>query len=142
MIRHIAASIAIAVPVGILSGCNPAPESPTPPAAEASPAVEVGALSEKAVGVVDHLVTGNFGPVVAQFDATMASAMPESLLATTMSQLEAQMGAFQRHTEVREVAEAGYDTVLVTCVFEKATLNAKVVYNAQGQIAGLFFIPI
>ena len=155
MLRHIAATIAIAVPVGLLSSCGqppatdaPASEATVVPAEDTAAATEESAApagtdsrEDKAVAVVDHLVAGDFAPVIAEFDATMTAAMPESLLATTMTQLEGQVGAFKERTGVTETQEDGYDVVRVICVFERATLTAKVVYNSQGQIAGLFFLP-
>lgn len=142
MIRHIVATIAVALPVGILSSCAPAPVTPAEPATEIVAPAADASLSAKGTEVVDHLVAGEYAVVTAQFDSTMAAAMPESLLATTMTQLQQQVGAFQRHTTVQETTEGGFDAVLVTCVFEKASLNAKVVYNAEGQISGLFFLPL
>jgi len=142
MIRHIAASIAVAVPVGLLSSCNPAPVTPAEPVVEVTAPVDEDSLTARGTAVVDHLMAGEYAPVIAQFDATMTTAMPESLLATTMTQLQQQVGAFKHHTTVQETKEAGYDVALVMCVFEKASLNAKVVYNAEGQIAGLFFLPV
>ena len=35
----------------------------------------------------------------------------------------------------------GYDVVFVTCQFEQTLLDVKVVFDASGQIAGLFFLP-
>jgi dienelactone hydrolase len=35
----------------------------------------------------------------------------------------------------------GYDVILVTCEFAHAKLDAKVVFNSQGEVTGLFFLP-
>ena len=140
MIRHIAAAVAIAIPVGVLSSCSaPSPEADAPTQVTA-PETDTS-IRAKAVAVVDHLVAGEFAPVIAEFDDTMTAAMPEELLATTMKQLDSQVGAFKERTDIVESEEEGYDVVLVRCVFEKAALNAKVVYDADGKIAGLFFLP-
>jgi hypothetical protein len=140
---------AIAAALIALSSCTPAPAPDAAPAADTTPAPAPEsatppagtALTDKAVAVVDQLVTRQYGPVIAQFDATMTAAMPESLLATTMTQLQQQAGAFQRRAETRQASEGGYDVVYVTCVFANITLNAQIVYNDQGQISGLFFKP-
>jgi hypothetical protein len=42
---------------------------------------------------------------------------------------------------VSQKKEQGYDVVLVTCAFEKAELDVKVVYNNEQQVSGLWFVP-
>jgi len=42
---------------------------------------------------------------------------------------------------VRTEKVQGYDVVLVTCQFEKLTLDTKVVLNSERKVAGLFFVP-
>jgi len=141
MIRHFAAIAAITLSGGVLSSCS----GPTAPANGAAPdpvtQTEKSALVEKATTLVDQVMAGNYGAVVATFDDTMTAALPEDQLAQTMIQLGQQVGAFRERTDTRQAQEAGYDVVYVTTVFEKATLNAKVVYDSEGKVAGLFFQP-
>lgn len=137
MIRHFAAATTIALSIGLLSSCNEAAIT----APEAAPAVEQGSHVEKATALVDQLMAGNYGTVVAEFNPTMAAAMPESLLSTTLAQIQQQTGAYKERTGTREAEEAGFQVVYVTTVFEKATLQTKVVYDANGQVAGLFIQP-
>jgi hypothetical protein len=35
----------------------------------------------------------------------------------------------------------GYKIVFVTCQFERAMLDTKVVFDSKRQVAGLFFVP-
>ncbi|MGZ5515257.1 MAG: alpha/beta fold hydrolase, partial [Candidatus Aminicenantales bacterium] len=53
----------------------------------------------------------------------------------------AQLGAFKKQAGARREELQGYDIVLVTCEFEKATLDARVVFDKTGKIAGLGFVP-
>lgn len=141
MIRHIAATAAIAISVGTLSSCNQPTTNTEKPVAQAAPAEASSDIVVKATALVDQVIAGKYGPVVAEFDATMADAMPESLLATTMEQLGQQLGSFKKRTDTRVAEEQGFDVVYITMIFEKATVNAKVVYDAEGKVAGLFFQP-
>ena len=90
---------------------------------------------------VDLLVKEDFPAAVAQFDSTMKNVLPEAKLKETWQSLKAQAGTFQKRVGATASKLAGYDVVLVTCQFERTTLDAKVVFNSQKQIAGLFFVP-
>ncbi|MBM4430541.1 MAG: alpha/beta fold hydrolase [Chloroflexi bacterium] len=83
--------------------------------------------------------------VVDRFDATMKSVLPLEKVKQTRESLEPQLGAFERITGSRaeKYAQAGtmYDIVYVTCEFEKATVDMRIVYDPSGQVAGLFFQP-
>jgi hypothetical protein len=90
---------------------------------------------------VDLLARGDFAVAVAQYDDAMAAALPEEKLKETWQMLENQAGHFRKRVQTRTITSAGYNIALVTCEFERARLDAKVVFNAQGQVSGLFFIP-
>lgn len=90
---------------------------------------------------VDLLAKGDFTAAVAHFDKTMHTALPEPKLREAWNSVEAQAGHFKRRTHTRLQKLAGYDITLITCQFEKANLDTKVVFNSQREIAGLFFLP-
>jgi len=90
---------------------------------------------------VELLAKENFAGAVGQFDDTMQTALPETKLRDTWQTLQAQAGPFQQQLGVRAIQLAGYDVVLVTCQFSQMTLDTKVVFDAQGRVAGLFFVP-
>src|SRR6185369_2655738 len=50
-------------------------------------------------------------------------------------------GAFTRQVGTRTEKQGQYDIVYVTCEFERASIDAKVVFSQSGQISGLFFAP-
>lgn len=91
------------------------------------------------------LVKRDFAGVVKNFDDTMKKALPAGKLQEAWDAVNTQAGPFQRQLGARqEQAEEGgqkYDVVIVTCQFQKAKVDAKVVYNTAGKIAGLFFMP-
>lgn len=90
---------------------------------------------------VDLLVKNDFAAAVARFDQTMRTALPEPKLQATWQSVEGQAGHFKQRTHTRTQKLGGYDVALVTCEFEHAKLDTKVVFNAQGEVAGLFFLP-
>ena len=90
---------------------------------------------------VDTLAQGDFDTAVKSFDATMTDALPAPKLKAVWNQLERQAGKYRRQLGHRTSRQGGYDIIFVSCQFERAVLDAKVVFNAHEQIAGLFFTP-
>ena len=97
--------------------------------------------TQLAEGMVDSMAKGDFASATKDFDATMKAAMSAERLGQTWSQLTAQAGAFKSRTGSREAQEAGFQCVYVTCQFEKASLDIKVVIGGSGQVSGLWIVP-
>jgi predicted dienelactone hydrolase len=62
-------------------------------------------------------------------------------LAEFWKQVPAHMGAFKRQTAARRDQFGGYEVALITCEFEKVTLDARVVFDKEKKIAGFQFVP-
>jgi hypothetical protein len=90
---------------------------------------------------VDLLAAGDFATAVKSFDATMAGALPPDRLAEVWKTLNAQAGPYAGRAGIRSAEEAGHRVVFVTCRFEKTALDAKIVFDDERKIAGLFFVP-
>lgn len=90
---------------------------------------------------VDLLAKGDFAGAVAHYDKTMRTALPEPKLREAWQSVQGQAGSFKKRVRTRLEKVAVYDIALVTCEFERAKVDAKVVFNAQGEVAGLFFLP-
>jgi len=90
---------------------------------------------------VDLLAKGDFAQAAARYDAAMRAALPEPKLREAWQSIEKQIGRFQKRLKTRALKTAGYDVALVTCELERANLDVKVVFNSQGQVTGLFFLP-
>lgn len=86
--------------------------------------------------LVDSLANQRFADAAKHFDPTMQSALPPQKLAQVWQSVIAQVGVFRRQTAVRTEQLPPYEIVFVTCEFEKASLDTKVVFNNAGQIAG------
>jgi hypothetical protein len=102
---------------------------------------EPGDVAASARDFVGLLAKADFAGAVARFDATMKQALPEARLREVWAGVQAQAGPFKKQLNTRAEKVAVYDVVLVTCQFEKATLDTKVVFNTNSQVAGLFFVP-
>jgi uncharacterized protein len=98
-------------------------------------------LQQQGEEFVEQLAAGALDGAVASFDDSMAAAMPAPRLDEVWQQLQAQVGGFQRRGPTRTETHGGYTVVFVTCVFDRGTLDAKVVYDGEGRVAGLFFVP-
>ena len=92
-------------------------------------------------GFVDLLAAGDFAAAVKRFDPAMTAALPADKLRDVWKSLNTQAGVFQKQTGTRVAKESGYQVVFVACTFEKAVLEAKIVFDASKRIAGLFFVP-
>ncbi len=90
---------------------------------------------------VDRLAKEDFAGAVAPFDATMKHAMPEAKMRETWQTLAKQAGPFKQQLGTRTMQQVGFDIVFVTCEFERAILDIKVVFNSENQINGLWFVP-
>lgn len=87
------------------------------------------------------LASNDFARAVARYDKTMATALPEPKLRDTWQAVQKQVGTFNKRLQTRVSKIGGFDIALVTCQFDHARLDVKVVFNAESQVAGLFFLP-
>ncbi len=100
-----------------------------------------GEPSAMARRFVECLAKKDFAAATARFDSAMKAALPEATLAGTWESLQTQAGPFEAQLGARSEKQMGYDVVFITCKFRRATLDAKVVFDANGEIGGLFFVP-
>jgi uncharacterized protein len=98
-------------------------------------------LTSMAKTFVDRLAAGDFATAVKGFDPAMTAALPADKLAEVWKTLNAQAGAFQKQTGARSETQAKYRVIFVRLKFEKAELEAKIVFDESKRIAGLFFVP-
>ena len=98
-------------------------------------------LTAPAKDFVEMLARGDYDGTFEQFDATMRGAMPVEQIEAAWGSLLAKTGGFNKIAGVRQAKEQGFDVVYVTCGFEKAQLDVKVVYNDKKEVSGLWFLP-
>jgi len=103
-----------------------------------APADDLQAIAKK---FIDLLAAHDFAAAVKRFDPAMTAALPADKLADVWKTLNAQAGPFQKQTGARAAKESKYQVIFVTCKFEKADLEAKIVFDDSKRVAGLFFVP-
>jgi len=99
-------------------------------------------LESLAKDLTQQSAARQFDLIVTHFDEAMTSAMPAAKLAEFWNGLVGQTGAFQSIAGTRVQAVQGYQVVLVTSKFEKATLNVKWVFDSKSRVAGFFVVPV
>lgn len=122
---------------GQIAGLFFVPPAP-PPAVSSGPPPDYATLGRKTVSA---LAQDRFASVESRFDARMKTALPPGKLATVWQQIIGHAGNFERIVKVQLSTQDGYPVALIPCVFAKARLDAKVVFDPDGEIAGLFFLP-
>ncbi len=90
---------------------------------------------------VSQLSHGQWAAVEGRFDERMNTALPQEKLADVWQQLTTQAGSFERITGTTVSEKESYHIALVACEFANAEVDAKVVVDMDGHIAGLFFVP-
>ncbi len=117
-----------------LTACRPA----TVPSPVAIPATDLSTLASE---FLQALADGRHTEVDLLLDPAMKQALPHSKQQGLWQTLLVQSGQFQGFGPIRTAREAGYDIVYVTCVFENASLDAKVVFDNEKRVSGLWFSP-
>ena len=99
------------------------------------------ALIAKAGEFIRALEKGHFDKSVKDFDKTMSKLAPPEKMKEVWETVTKQVGPFKRQRGIRTESIPNYDIVYVTCEFEKALLDIKIVFDKDGYIAGQFFVP-
>lgn len=90
---------------------------------------------------VEQMVRQDFSAAAATFDDTMKSAMPAAKLQETWDAVLKEIGPFKQVRKTRTEEQGPYMIVFVSCSFQKAIIDIKVVFDQSKRIAGLFFVP-
>jgi hypothetical protein len=69
------------------------------------------------------------------------STTPRRTLADVWAKIQQQAGAFKQFGSATVSHEGANDVVVVPASFANLTLDARVVYDQSGSVAGLFFSP-
>jgi pimeloyl-ACP methyl ester carboxylesterase len=95
-------------------------------------------LKKTAADFVNLLDKGEFAKATTDFDAAMLKALPPGELRKTWEKVLGDAGAYKKQVASR--LETGkYEIVVVTCAFAKMKQDARVVFDKEGKITGLFF---
>ena len=95
----------------------------------------------RARAFVALMADGQFARAFETFTPQMRAALPVERLSATWNGLTAQAGPFRRQTTASIVPRGVLSVVVVTCEFERATLDVHVTVNPANLVGGLFFRP-
>lgn len=123
-----------ALVVGLLSLVSLVAQEKTEP--------KVAALEKAARAFVELLDKGEFVKATKDFDATMLKVLPPDELKKTWEKVLSDAGAYKKQLSSRVETAGKYEIVFVTCEFAKTKLDARVVFDKDGKIGGLFFNPV
>jgi dienelactone hydrolase len=133
-VRRLTIFLTVAVCGLLFTSCAKPPAVPSEPLPDS-------ALDSRARTFVVLVSEGKHRDAVEMMDSKMASALPEDRLKSVWDALVSQVGAFGRITGVRPATESGYRVAYVTCEFESAAIDTKVVFDSDGNVTGLWFGP-
>jgi len=106
---------------------------PAPPAPLAAPADD----EVLARTLVTDMAARHFDKVFAQFDETMAKALPADKLAESWDSLRSQVGEFRSIESEKREENQGYQIVHVICAFDKMKMDVRLVFDARQRVAGM-----
>ena len=98
-------------------------------------------LKAKAQNFIDLLLKADFTSATNMFDDQMKIALNEAKLQETWINTITEAGALLQLNPTRTAEMEGYKIVIIRCDFQRAIIDIQVVFNEQGQISGLNFIP-
>ena len=118
----------------LLASCA---RSPTPVPAP-TPAADIAVLAGAFLQAIDN---GDWSAAIQSSDANMKMLLPPEKLRSVWDSLSNQFGPLRRFGATRIEKAGAYDSVYVVCEFENAVLDAKVVFDSQKRVSGLWFVP-
>ena len=92
--------------------------------------------------VVAHLGHGEFATVYAMFDALMSSKISVDELAAVWRQLESNLGELRGTGAAALTKKGGYTIVDVPLTFAETEMKARVTFNTDGSIGGLYILNL
>ena len=98
-------------------------------------------LKETAQNFIGLLLAGDFTSAASKFDDQMKIALNEAKLQETWINAIGEAGALLQLNTPSTAEVEGYRIVTIPCSFQRSIIDVQVVFNKEGQISGLNFIP-
>lgn len=140
VVAILAAFVALLFPIAAFPFQLPSHElaKPSPSASAPQPGPS---LVDTATQIVSEMAQGQFDRVEAQYDAKMAAALPPGKLAAAWQSLTNEVGEFQSIAATHSTEMGDQTVIIVVCKFEREDLDARVAFDSDAKLAGLFFAP-
>jgi hypothetical protein len=98
-------------------------------------------LLGRAEALLKNLQDGRYAEIVKDFNPAMMKAIPEERLRAVWEMLTAQFGAVKSIEERRSGELKGFRAVELILAFERERVVQRMVFDADGKIAGLAYNP-
>jgi dienelactone hydrolase len=95
----------------------------------------------KAQDFINQMTAGDYASASREFSRELLQALPEAKLKETWQGLIGQFGDFQEISKVQAVERDAYSILTVTSQFQNASLDFRLTFDQNGQIAGLTYQP-
>jgi hypothetical protein len=108
------------------------------------PALSSSQVTPKSSGeaVIDLLAQGNFDAVASRVNPEFTGSLSAAKMREGWASVVANHGPFRRRTGTQVgKGPGGYDVVIVMCEFEKSSVPARVIFDGQMKIVGLWIRP-
>ena len=101
-------------------------------------------IRQKTENVVKAFEQGDFDAITVYFDAKMKKALSPSNLKLAWTQTRMSCGKFEKADmdALKETRIEKHDVIEVPFFFAKEKRNLRLVFNEEGEISGLFFLPV
>src|SRR5947209_644286 len=99
-------------------------------------------MMDTAQQIVTQLAQGDFAAVEQRLAGLIKPYLPVGALRATWQGLEQQVGAFQEQGKTSAVQTPQGQVQVVTCTFERASLDVNITLNNAGEIVALTITPV
>lgn len=98
-------------------------------------------MTAMARSLVETVAAGDYAAAVENSNEAMRQTVTPDQLQQAWDSLLQQIGPFQEISGTSTSTASGMEVVLVTCRFEKASLDVKIAFDQDKKVAGLFVVP-
>jgi hypothetical protein len=98
-------------------------------------------LYEKSKEVLSCFEKGNFSDLSKYLDETMNKQLSAEKAKEVWNMLNQQAGLFIKSSTISDTTYQEYQIVYINCIFQNGILKMKTVFDKNGKVAGLFFVP-
>jgi len=114
---------------------------PVPTASSVDPSFDVSAAGREFVSLLAAGKYEEAAGFVDPDDPKVATVLDAAKLREAWEGLDDEMGPFREQLGARTGRQLQYEYAVVTCAFEKATVDVRVVYSPNGKVSGLWYEP-
>lgn len=97
--------------------------------------------SDRALSTIQAVLAGDGEAAIVHFNDAMKAALPAAKISGTVDALRQQLGTPGEQGPLRHGCEGGRHATWQRVAFERAELDAKLVFDDDDRVAGLFFVP-